>query len=99
MALNSQTPAAVLAGLAWDEMVDFDCTLGKNSYLVKEAAARNPNISPETQLLLTRDFDEHVRAMSPLLVEMGMPPPDSSMRFIPMAFGSCLLIGTKKKPL
>ena len=45
VALNVKAPALVLESLAGDEMTDYDCTLGKNRYLVKEAVARNPNIN------------------------------------------------------
>jgi len=62
VAMNSQTPSRILEMLAGDEMVDYDSTLQKSRYLVKEAVARNRNIDQETLEYLARDFDEHVRA-------------------------------------
>ena len=62
VALNSQATSEMLEMLAADEMVDYDSTLQKNRYLVKEAAARNPQINFETLAFLARDSDEHVRA-------------------------------------
>ena len=42
VALNSRATSEILEMLAGDEMVDYDCTLQKNRYLVKEAAAKSP---------------------------------------------------------
>jgi hypothetical protein len=48
VALNSRATAEMLEMLAADEMMDYDSTLEKNRYLVKEAAARNLNTNSET---------------------------------------------------
>jgi hypothetical protein len=56
--------------LAADERTDYDSTLQKNRYLVKEAVARNPRIDSEILAFLALDYDEHVRvsdASNPLL--------------------------------
>ena len=71
VALNSRATSEILEMLAADEMVDYDSTLQKNRYLVKEAAAKSPNINPPTLAFLARDSDEHVRAAAasnPLLL-------------------------------
>ena len=62
VALNARTPAEVLDDLAADEAVDYDYTLDKNRYLIKEAVARNPNVTQEALRALSSDGDEHVRA-------------------------------------
>ena len=62
VALNSCVTSEILEMLAADEMVDYDCTLQKNRYLVKEAAAKSPHINPPTLAFLARDPEEHVRA-------------------------------------
>jgi len=62
VALNERTPTEILDDLAADEMMDYDYTLNKNRYLVKEAVARNPKVAHETLWALSSDGDEHVRA-------------------------------------
>ena len=62
VALNGHATAEILDLLAGDEMTDYDSTLQKNRYLVKEAAAKSPHIDPSTLDFLARDPDEHVRA-------------------------------------
>jgi hypothetical protein len=47
VALNERTPTEILDDLAADEMMDYDYTLNKNRYLVKEAVARNPKVCCE----------------------------------------------------
>ena len=75
VALNRRATSDILEMLAVDEMVDYDSTLQKNRYLVKEATAKSPNIAPSTLAFLARDSEEHVRAAAasnPLLSEESM---------------------------
>ena len=83
VALNNHATSEMLEMLAADEMTDYDSTLQKNRYLVKEAAARNPNINSETLAFLARDSDEHVRASAasnPLLTSDLMSKMDEGRK-------------------
>jgi len=62
VAINQKTPAPILDELAGDQMTDYDYTINKNRYLVREAVARNPQIDLDALSALSSDQDEHVRS-------------------------------------